>query len=271
MSEDKAKDKESSKKGKEEGGGVQLPRIRKASRAPSAAAGSAEDLVDVPQTVSQMDYISPVVPPTKSWIPEGFTLVPINACSGMGVDTYGGFAEESDCCDSVMNLDNSGDLMEEPDLPGQELLTNYRARYQDEDGEPVSTSLADLVSQIWMKGRDTEVMKELYSIYPRPGNVPIHKVDLNPELMGPVGKFGRARDMKMRAIQGNIARSCVPSIRIADALLKGESVSEQSIMDMTMDTITILAGVSESLNQMRRDAIRPSLDKKFQPVCSKTA
>jgi hypothetical protein len=292
MSEDK-KDKDCSKKGTKKDGlpkdlpkesGVTLPRIRKAKAVP-AAAGCPEDLDTVStDVVDSMEYVSPVVPPirqpfSQGWIPEGWTFVP-SMYPGMGVDTYGGFADsvpvDYEYQDDVyldMYQDNASMMSEEEggeqNLPGDSLLSVYRSRYQDEVGEPVSGKLAGLVSQIWEKGKDSENLKEIYSNYHKPSNVPVHKVDLNPELMGPAGKFGRARDMKLRAIQAGIARATVPAIRIADDLLKAENIPQQKLMDMSIDTVTILANANAAVNQLRREMIRPTLDRKFQPLCSK--
>ena len=291
MSEDKDKANDVPRKGKKDT--VQLPKIKK-SKAP-AAAGCTEDLKTVSNVdvVDNMDYVSPIVPPVRTdmeryqWIPEGYTLVPNSICAGMGVDTFGSFGDMNDEYDDQYSVDmyagsctsdnvHVGDVQKEEggeqvqNLPGNGLLANYRNRYQDEEGDPVSDELADLAKQIWEKGRDNESLKEMYEAYPKPKNVPVHKVDLNPELMGPAGKFGRARDMKLRAIQAAIARATVPALRIADGLLKGDNISDQKFMDTSIDTVTILANASASVNQLRRDLLKPSLDRKFQPVCSKT-
>ena len=264
-----AEEKGGKQKAEKKKEGVQLPKIRKSTK--PAAAGSEEQQSVSNDGYDRMSYISPLVPPTgPGWAPEGWTLVPSNFSmpTGVGPDTFGCFGDnECDEEDTCMSMDYVD--MPDENLPGDGLLNAYRSRYQDEDGTPVSGRLAELVGQIWEKGKDSEVLKDIYSIYPRPVNVPTQKVDLNLELMGPVGKFGRARDMKLRAIQAAISRATVPSVRIADALLKGENIEDQDLMNMSIDSVTILANANESVNQMRRDLIRPSLDRKFQPLCSK--
>ena len=108
---------------------------------------------------------------------------------------------------------------------GDELeLTGGVVLHEDEDGGPdVTDDVARVANDIWEKGRKAQTMKSLFEKYPRPGNVACQKVDLNEEVISAILKFARARDLRLRAVQGMIARACVPAVRMVDALYKKDT------------------------------------------------
>ena len=85
------------------------------------------------------------------------------------------------------------------------LLARHRARYVDEDGEPVQKSLAVLVNRTWDQGNQKDKIKEYLEKHDRPSNILAQKVDINEEVVHSIPKPTKVRDMRMRAIQGLIA------------------------------------------------------------------
>jgi hypothetical protein len=151
-----------------------------------------------------------------------------------------------------------------------DLLAAFRERYADEDGEPVENGLAELMNAIWARGRDAANIKTCYTKYPRPKNVKVHKVDLNEEILGTLERPSKTKDMKLRAVQGGIARSVVPMTKIVQNAMDPEkTVNKQKVVDMAVDAVTMLAHANALINQIRRDTIKPKLISKFQPLCNR--
>ena len=176
--------------------------------------------------------------------------------------------------DEVQIVDETGgaDATEGPEEEeGQDLLADYRERYADEDGDPVSEKLAGVVNAIWQKGKDSNTMKSCYVKYPRPGNLDLHKVDLNEEIISSVNNFARARDLRLRAVQAALTRAAVPTTRIVQGLIdpKSSKLSKQAEVDMAIDSVTMLSNANGLLNQVRRDMLKPLLNKKFQILCNR--
>ena len=148
-----------------------------------------------------------------------------------------------------------------------DLLSEFRDRYADEDGPELKKELADIANTIWRKGRDPTVLKDVLQSYPRPRNVACHKVDINPEVLMGLPKQSKSKDLSLRAAQSSVARTCVPPLRMAEALLSNKETPKKDVMKMTMDTLTLLSEVNDTINQIRRETLKPALMAKFQGIC----
>ena len=89
-----------------------------------------------------------------------------------------------------------------------DLLSEVRDRYADEDGPELKKELADIANTIWRKGRDPTVLKDVLQSFPRPRNVACHKVDINPEVLVGLLKKSKLKDLRLRAAQSSVARTC---------------------------------------------------------------
>ena len=168
-------------------------------------------------------------------------------------------AEPNMVADDVAEMESEGDAW----------LDAHRARYEDEDGAPVRDSLAVLVNQIWDKGKDRDKIKECLQNYPRPSNIQAQKVDLNEEVIGAIPKVARSRDMRLRAIQGIVARTTVPVMMVMQKMLCSAKFTRKSVVDCGVDAIAMLASCNAALNALRRDFLRPNLNRKYQQLCDK--
>lgn len=145
-------------------------------------------------------------------------------------------------------------------------LESYRQRFADEVGPAINKSLAKIVNTIWTKGRDPEVSKDIKSIHPRPVNIKCDKVDINSEVLSGLQKPARGRDSKLRAVQATIARATVPAVKIAGLCMQ-KDFDKKEILDMALDTVTMLSSANEGINQFRPDSLRPGVQPRFQSLC----
>ena len=102
----------------------------------------------------------------------------------------------------------------------------YHARYEDENGPSVPEKLALFVNKIWWKGRDPEILKNTMAKHPRPENMVIQKVEVNPEVLSTLGQVAKNRDAKLKSVQAGFARATVPAVKIAEQAL-GKKLSKQ--------------------------------------------
>ena len=263
MAEKQVKEAKSSQ---ENGGGkerqtVKLPGLsaevktgRDPRRTPSAAAGSARQLAgsspsaELDDNLTNMGMRSPLVDPglpAQPFFPMPMWANPMF----MGPGTLGmpQLSDWESVEAEVTSSDEDGDGLSlgaphqpegEDDVDMVDLSGAVNIGHDDEDGgEEVSGPVVDVTNDIWDKGRNPKTMKTLFEKYPRPSNVACHKVDLNEQVIAAIPKFARARDLRLRAVQGLIARACVPAVRIVDALYsKNASLSPQEQTNLAIES-----------------------------------
>ena len=155
---------------------------------------------------------------------------------------------------------------------GDELLEEYQQMLAVEETAPPiqSEKLVTIATSVWERGElQPGQAKETVEKCKRPSNLEtITVTNCNPEIYKILPKNQRSTEQKLRQAQTFAAHAAVPLIQIQDALCRDE-VQKQEIMAKTMDAITLIANTSRNINQYRRDAIRPVLDYKIQPLCTK--
>ena len=145
-----------------------------------------------------------------------------------------------------------------------DLLESFR-RDEGETGPLINENVAKMVNDLWAKERNPKIIKTLYEQHPTPENtLKMGKVDLNEEVISAIPKHVRARDLKIQAIQGVMARAAV---KIVDSLYAKKEVMKQEHINMAIDCLSLVASANASVNQLRRDMIRPSLARKYQLLC----
>ena len=189
--------------------------------------------------------------------------------------------DDDDYADPELDNDQDGTSQPRPQTSsGQEtsqqtgqlsaLLAGHREKYADEQGENVAQELADLVNSVWTNKHAKESVTETLKRHPRPGNLKARKVDVNEEVISSISKGSRAKDMKMRSVQGLIARATVPIVETMSSLIKeDDEVNRQQLVDSAVDCITILSKANAQLNQLRRETLKPTLHPRYQTLCAK--
>ena len=157
---------------------------------------------------------------------------------------------------------------DDDDENGLDLLESFH-RDEGETGPAINENVAKMVNDLWAKGRDPKIIKTLCEQYPTPENtLQVGKVDLNEEVISAIPKHVRARDLKIQAIQGVMARAAVPAVKIVDSLYAKKEVTKQEHINMAIDCLSLVASANASVNQLRRDMLRPSLARKYQLLCN---
>ena len=153
------------------------------------------------------------------------------------------------------------------DTEPEDLLMAYQAHYEDENGPSVPDKLALFVNKIWRKGRDPETFKITMAKHPRPENLVMQKVEVNPEVLSSLGRVAKSRDAKLKSVQAGLARATVPAVKIAEQALRKNDLDKKQVLDLAVDSVTLLANVNKVVNQVRRDSMRPGMQAKFQELC----
>jgi hypothetical protein len=227
----------------------------------SAAAGSPGDmqysspLSRIDQMVMDYDYYDSS---------EGYGYVDLD-------DPYrhGGFAEVQDVSWDAPAEEEVGSIPPESTSdPEIDFLAEHVAAYSDSLGPDIDGRLAKLLRDMWMAGGAKDNgprQKALYEKYPRPGNVPFHRLDTNEEIFRVLAKTAKARDLRLRAIQGAFVKATFPIVRMVDTLLtKGlETLDTQALVNQSLDSIAMLAHGSGSINQLRRDFMKSQFQTKY--------
>lgn len=156
------------------------------------------------------------------------------------------------------------------------LLANLLAAEGEVQGPEAPRDIADVTNGIWLS-----LQKELSKVYEkhvRPSNVYTYKVDINEEILATLTKPAKLRDMKLRAAQGAVAGASNIIVKTLTSLSALESASDhqalvallEGILQSTVDQLKLLSHANMTLNNLRRDFIRPSLNQKYQGLCKET-
>jgi hypothetical protein len=147
------------------------------------------------------------------------------------------------------------------------LILEHEAALGTDVGPALNPRLTVHLNKLWKKG-STNRIKDLHDKHPRPEGTTLFKTSLNEHIAAPMLtapqnsplKFPLIRDIKLKAVQGLIVRSAVPSGKICEQLMRKDKVlSTQDHLDLAMDNYTLLAAANQQLNQLRRDFLKPTL------------
>ena len=92
--------------------------------------------------------------------------------------------------------------------------------------------------------------------HPRPQNLTAQKVEINSEVLSSISSLAKNRDAKLKAVQGGLARATVPAVKIAEAAMNND-IDRKQMLDLAVDTVTLLSNANAVINQVRGDALSP--------------
>jgi hypothetical protein len=81
-----------------------------------------------------------------------------------------------------------------------DLLGGHVSLYEDKVGLPLLANLANHIVTIWGKGKYVARIKEISTRQLVPSNIPMRTVDVNPEILPNLGKYGLARDRRLNSL-----------------------------------------------------------------------
>ena len=99
------------------------------------------------------------------------------------------------------------------------LLASHMTKYVDEIVKNANAEVAEIAHQIWTAKQEKEAMKDLFKRTRRPANVKIQKVDINEEVLTSIPQSAKARDIRLRSIQGITAKATVPFVDTLTVLI----------------------------------------------------
>ncbi len=176
---------------------------------------------------------------------------------GEGVEAYEGEADDL--------FDPSGQL------------ADLLAEQSEGEGPPITEDIALVANKVW-----STVQKDLTKVYrqhPRPENMNNFRVDMNEEALQLPNftKWGKRRDMRLRAAQGAVAG--VASIAAANlqSLASLEAADTQQTIKLltklvtgTMDSLKLLSHASMTVNNVRKEMMKQFINPKYHSVCKPT-
>jgi hypothetical protein len=155
----------------------------------------------------------------------------------------------------------------------EDYLKSHKGNYAPETGPALSVALTSHLNTIWQRGRDPALMKRFYETHPKPEGTPFEKVDLNSDITtllnaDPQKKHVVTRDLRFKGIQTLVAKAAIPAAKVCQMIMTGQS-DKQAMVDACLDSITALANASSQTNQMRRDNLRPYINKQISGLVCK--
>ena len=139
-----------------------------------------------------------------------------------------------------------------------ELLAAYKQKYAEEIGEALDPQLVDIINKIWQHGRNMETFKKILAKHPWPENLVCQKVEVNPEVLTSISKFGKTRDAKLRSVQGCLTRVVVTFSKVAQAAV-GKEVNKKELLEISIDAIILISNADEVTNQLRCDSLKSGM------------
>jgi hypothetical protein len=160
-------------------------------------------------------------------------------------------------------------------VPADDLLTGYAEilNVADCGSALVAEKLPGVVQEAWQNERPGGY-QDLFKQHLRPSNiVDAQKTQCNEEVFRVLGHDEKSMDIRLKNIQATITTSVYPVLRNIDELCTPSfvAIDKKKQVDNGLDAMSMLAVASRSINQLRRDLIKPHLDPKFQSLCYRQA
>ena len=94
-------------------------------------------------------------------------------------------------------------------------------------------------------------------------------VEINLEIEPPPFHLGKKRDDSLKQVQGAIARSSYPLMKLTEAIIQRETDSEK-LTDLCYDTLALLADDNNKVLKVRRENIKAQAHPGYKSICSIT-
>ena len=137
----------------------------------------------------------------------------------------------------------------------------------DEAGPALSENVSSLMESIWQNPIPKEETSKLYTSLPQPANLAcLHKTRINPEIAQKLPKDVTDRDLILGSIQWGLQFAAWPLPHLLEGLDRGEVPDIQTLAEVTVTSLRLLARCSGQLNNARRDNVRGCLQPSIQPL-----
>lgn len=186
--------------------------------------------------------------------------------------------------DEVENLD---ELVERIDLGKDDddqaqgaldrIMSNLHLEYeQEETGQPIKDSLANLVNDMLQKKLSDEKSKEKSDKLLRPRNLELlQPPKVNKEIWNhkKVKAWAKGQDLKYQRTQKLLMKGLIPIISVLDLLLESteQGLSPQDVINCSsnlLESLTLLTDCNHEMNHRRKDNFRRTLPSNFSNLCT---
>ena len=127
--------------------------------------------------------------------------------------------------------------------------------------------VAVTLNKLFKHGRSRAVTKDLIGKFPRPANLNLKPLALNEEVKSNIPKFAKFRDLKAQGVQTALCLAANPLAQMISGAKAGQ-LDKTKTTQLALASMSMLAIANNNLNQIRRDTIKPNLNKKYQGICS---
>lgn len=187
---------------------------------------------------------------------------------------------ESGITADVNDLLNEGETSGTAQTAGETDVLDEIVQSLDESektAEPVSEKLAKIADKAWLHKLSEDQLKEKSQQYHRPTNcskfIALPKV--NEEIWSKLPREARGKDLKFSRLQTTTSKAAYAIVKSIDLLLKLKPKVDKEVdkdlnnlIVMTSDSLQLLGHASYEISQVRRDEIKPNLNKEYGDLCS---
>ena len=220
-------------------------------------------------TVPQYMYPSVVQMPPTMVYDMPMDAVPMDS-GPMDTVEHGGVHDMSD--DDLPDEDEDASTEDKPgDWDPESLLKTVAGPEQAVAGPPVQEFVAKTVNLVWCaKPKD---IGKVFEAHLRPENIATRKVDIDEQLTENLSFGVKKRDIRLRSSQGALAAAAGCTVKVMDNILGLQTPEDQGLkqalthlVTLTMDSLKLMAFANMTLNNIRRDNLRPHLQEKFKSI-----
>ena len=157
------------------------------------------------------------------------------------------------------------------DINCDEIMDKFekKVKKQGLKGDDLNPRFAGLANTMWNGAKEASTVSAILKKYPCPGNLQVEMVEINPEIEPPPYHLGKKRDNSLKQVQGAIARSSYPLMKLTEAVLQRETDPEK-LTDLCYDTLALLADANAKVLKVRRENLKAQVHPGYKSICSIT-
>ena len=133
-------------------------------------------------------------------------------------------------------------------------------------GEDLNPRVAALADSMWNGEKDTQGISAIIKRNNQPANLKIEMIECNEELKPLISSFVMKRDESLKQVQGAIARSAYPLVKLTEEVFKKEP-NIKSLGDLCYDTLALLADANSKILKVRRKAVQTQVRYGYRSLC----
>ncbi len=119
-------------------------------------------------------------------------------------------------------------------------LSEFASEYEEAVGPELPKELASMVKNVWNLKKDSDKVKEMVKLYPRPENVPIKKVEINPEFQHVIYAHTKKRDDKFKSVQDSITKAAYPILQACKTFWEMKPKKDVAMLKVNLHALSFL-------------------------------